>query len=77
MGFSNQIIQNGNTTLGWVTSGGDTTDHDVIVPKLDNGSSGIRISDVMLSLNPTRYDYNITVVGPEAVAWRAATSRIG
>jgi hypothetical protein len=71
MGTSNQVTQNGNTTVGWAVQGGSISNHDTIVIALDNaGGSGVKLSDLAVWLNPTRYSFSTTVVGPDAVAFR-------
>ena len=72
MASSNQVTQNGNTTQGWVLSGGSVSNHDVIVVQLDNTTpaTAVQISNIRLFINPNRYAFDITVVGPDAVAFR-------
>lgn len=72
MASSNQITQNGNTTQGWVLSGGAVSNHDVVVVQLDNTTpnTAVQISNIRLLINPNRYVFNISVLGPDAVAFR-------
>jgi hypothetical protein len=79
MGSSNQVTQNGNTSLVWVRRGGGLSNHDVIVPQVDNASnSGVRISDVTFFQVPEfTYSVRITVEGSDAVAFRVNNGAIG
>jgi hypothetical protein len=72
MASSNQITQNGNTTQGWVLSGGSVSNHDVVVVQLDNTTpnTAVQISDIRVLINPNRYAFSIRVLGPDAVAFR-------
>ncbi len=72
MGSSNQVTQNGNTTQNWVLSGGGVSNHDAIVVELDNTTpnTGVTISNIEGFISPNRYSFDITVVGPDAVAFR-------
>ena len=72
MASSNQVTQNGNTTLNWVLSGGGISNHEVVVVELDNTTpnTGVQISNTRVLINPNRYSFDITVVGPDAVAFR-------
>ena len=76
MASSNQVTQNGNTTQNWVLSGG--TNHDVIVVQLDNTTpnTAVQISNVRVLINPTRYSFDIKVMGPDAVAFRVNNAHI-
>lgn len=77
MGSSNQVTQNGNTTCGWTLTG-SVSNHDVIVLQLDNGGpggSGVTISNVVNRGNA--YDFAVTVVGSDAVSFRANFSAVG
>jgi hypothetical protein len=69
---SNQATQNGNTTQTWQISGGSTSNHDVLVVQLDNTtpSTAARISNVRVLINPNRYLFEISVIGPDAIAFR-------
>ncbi|GAA0708424.1 hypothetical protein [Dokdonella soli] len=71
MASSNQVTQNGNTTLNWVLSGG-ISNHEVVVVELDNTTpnTGVQISNVRGFISPNRYSFDITVAGPDAVAFR-------
>ena len=64
--------QNGNTTQTWVLSGGPVSSHDVIAVQLDNTTSNtaVTVSNVRVFINPNRYAFEVTVVGPDAVAFR-------
>jgi len=79
MGTSNQVTQNGNTSQTWVLSGGDVSNHDVIVVRLDNTTpdTSVEISHVRIGERVNQqggvdpiYSFDITVVGPGAVAFR-------
>ena len=72
MASSNQVTQNGNTTQNWVLSGGPVSNHDVIVVELDNTTpnTSVTLSNVNGFINPNRYSFNVTVNGPDAVAFR-------
>ena len=78
MGSTNQVTQNGNTTCGWTTWGGDISNHDVIVLQLDNpgpGGSGVMMSNLVN--RGSAYDFAVTVVGSDAVSFRANNSSVG
>jgi len=79
MGSSNQVTQNGNTTQNWVLSGGGISNHDVIVLQLDNTTpnTAVSISNIRTLINPNRYSFLVSVVGPDAVAFRANNAGIG
>jgi hypothetical protein len=72
MASSNQVTQNGNTTLNWVLSGGAVSNHDVVVVQLDNTTpnTAVRISNIRGLISPNRYSFDISVLGPDAVAFR-------
>jgi hypothetical protein len=72
MASSNQVTQNGNTTQNWVLSGSLVSNHDVVVVQLDNTTpnTAVRISNIRLFINPNRYSLDISVLGPDAVAFR-------
>jgi hypothetical protein len=77
MGCSTQVTQNGNTTLNWTISGGGggnaISNNDVMTLQLDNSgtaNTGVQISNIVGFINPNRYSMNVTVVGPDAVAFR-------
>lgn len=72
MASSNQVTQNGNTTQTWVLSGGAVSNHDVVVVQLDNTTpnTAVRISNIRVLINPNRYSFDISVIGPDAVAFR-------
>ncbi|NYF79111.1 hypothetical protein [Granulicella arctica] len=67
------LTQNGNTTLGWTVSGGGITNHEAFAVQLDstspNNSTGALISNVIVFINPTRYNVNITTEGPQAISY--------
>jgi hypothetical protein len=70
MASTNQVTQNGNTTQNWVLSG--ASNHAVLVVQLDNTTpnTAVRISDIRLFISPNRYSFDISVIGPAAVAFR-------
>jgi hypothetical protein len=78
MASSNQVTQNGNTMQNWVLSGGSVSNHDVVVLQLDNttANTSVTISNIRLFINPTRYSFDVTVIGPDAVAFRANNAGI-
>jgi len=78
MASSNQVTQNGNTTQNWVLSGGTVSNHDVLVVQLDNttANTAVQISNVRVLINPTRYSFDIKVMGPDAVAFRVNNAHI-
>jgi hypothetical protein len=65
-----QVTQNGNTTATWVISGGGLSTHDAVVVGPTSGSSGLRINSIIVRLNPTRYEVNLTVIGAAAASLR-------
>jgi hypothetical protein len=69
---TNQVTQNGNSTQNWVLSGGSVSNHDVLVVELDNTTpnTSVMLSNVHGFINPNRYSFNVTVSGPDAVAFR-------
>lgn len=69
---TDQVTQNGNTTLSWSISGGALTNHDAIVVKPTSGSSGLRINSITARISPNRYSVSLTVVGAVAMAFRFA-----
>ena len=71
MASSNQVTQNGNTTQNWTLTTGEN--NDVVVLQLDNtpGTTGVLISNIVLRINPGRYSFDVSVIGPDAVAFRA------
>jgi hypothetical protein len=72
MASSNQVTQNGNSTSNWILSGGSVSNHDVVVVQLDNTTpnTSVEISNIRLSISPNRYSFDVTVHGPDAVAFR-------
>ena len=74
MATSQQVTQNGNTSLVWTFSGGGMTNHEVVACQLNvtspNNTTGALISDVTVFINPTRYNCKITVEGPQAIAFQ-------
>jgi hypothetical protein len=68
---ANQVTQNGNSTKTWVTTGSALSTHDCVVVGLTSTTnSRIRIDRIERGVNPTSYRTTITVVGPDAVAFR-------
>lgn len=76
MGCSVEVTQNGNTTLNWIISGGGggnaVSNNDVVTLQLDNSTpnTGVQISNIVGFISPNRYSMDVTVVGPDAVAFR-------
>ena len=66
------ITQNGNTTRTWINSGGGITNREVFTFTLQStspaNSTGVMVSNVISFINPNRYQCNLTVEGPQAVA---------
>jgi hypothetical protein len=63
--------QNGNTTLPWtIGPHSSLSTADAIVVRPTSGNSGLRINDVTVRLNPTRYIVSLTVVGGGAMAFK-------
>ena len=68
---ANQVTQNGNTTVTWLTTGSALSAHDAVVVGLtSNTSSRIRLNWVEMGRTPTSYRTNVRVVGAAAVAFR-------
>ena len=68
---SQQITQNGNTTLTWTSTGSALSTHDCVVAGLtSNTNSRIKIDSIERGVNPTSYRTKITVIGANAVAFR-------
>jgi hypothetical protein len=65
------ITQAGNSTLTWINSGGNITNHEVFTFTLKathpNNNTGTRVSNVTTLINPNRYLCTLTVAGPQAV----------
>ena len=76
MSSSNQVTQNGNTTLNWVLSG--ISNHEVVVLELDNttANTSVTISNIRLFINPNRYSFDVSAIGPDAVAFRVNSTGI-
>lgn len=72
MASSNQVTQNGNSTQNWVLSGGPVSNHDVLAIELDNttANTSVTLSNLREFINPNRYSFDVTVNGPDAVAFR-------
>jgi hypothetical protein len=79
MGTSNLVTQQGDSTFTWSTTGGSLDTHDAIVPKLEDATtnSGIRFSDITLSIGPVKYTYTVTAVGPGVISFRTNNESIG
>jgi hypothetical protein len=73
---SNQVTQNGNTTVNWTATGSSLSTHDAIVVKPTSGSSGLRINSITARLSPTRYTVSVSVVGAGAMAFRLAAEQM-
>lgn len=73
---ANTVTQNGNTTVTWTTTGGSLSTHDEIVVGPVAGSSALKLGDVAVALNPTRYSAPVTVVGSGAVAFRFSGEQV-
>ena len=67
---TNQVSQNGNSTVTWTISGGALSTHDAVVPGPTSGSSGLRLENVTVRRDPTRYAARTTVVGAGAMSLR-------
>lgn len=70
MGITGQVTQAGNTTVGWTLSGGDLTRRSLIVQWHEGGNSGFKLDNIVSRINPNRYEFRTTVIGPEPVAFR-------
>ena len=72
--------QNGNTTLGWVLSGGNITNHEAFAVQLESTSptngTGALLSNVVVYINPTRYVVNITSEGPQAITYHINSNQV-
>lgn len=74
---ANQVTQNGNTTVTWITTGSALSTHDCVVVGLTSGTtSRIRIDSIERGVNPRSYRTRITVVGAQAVAFRHYAERM-
>ncbi|HEX6496603.1 MAG TPA: hypothetical protein VF018_14030 [Acidobacteriaceae bacterium] len=73
MATSQTVTQNGNTTQTWIFSGGGITNHEAVVTELEttgDPNTGLLISNIVGFIDPTRYEFDVTVKGPSAVAFR-------
>jgi hypothetical protein len=74
MATSQQVTQNGNTSLVWTVSGGGMTNHEVFACQLNttspNNNTGALINDVTVFINPIRYNCRVTVEGPQAIEFQ-------
>ena len=65
------ITQSGNTTLTWIASGGNITNHEVFAFTLQatnpTNGTGALISNVTVFIKPTRYACTLTTEGPQAI----------
>ena len=69
---SNQVTQNGNTTVTWTATGSALSTHDCIVVGLTSGTNScLRIEHIDRCVDPTRYRIRVRVVGAQAAAFRA------
>ena len=69
---SNQVTQNGNTTVTWTATGSALSTHDAIVVGLTSKTSScLRIESIDRCIDPTSYGIRVSVVDAEAVAFRA------
>ena len=66
---TNVVAQNGNSTALWTVSGGGISDHEAIVANSSAGNSGLRIENITVFRNPTRYDITMRVVGAGAMSF--------
>jgi len=73
---TNQVTQNGNTTVSWNVTGSALSTHDAIVVKPTSGGSGLRINSITARLGPTRYSVSVSVVGAGAMAFRLAAEQM-
>jgi hypothetical protein len=68
---ANQVTQNGNTTVTWLSTGSSLSTHDAVVVGLtSNSGSRIRLNWVEAGRNPVSYRTNVQVIGADAVALR-------
>ena len=68
---TNQVTQNGNTTVTWIATGSALSTHDCVVAGLTSGTNScIRIDSIERCVDPTSYRIRITVIGSQAVAFR-------
>ncbi|HEX6028806.1 MAG TPA: hypothetical protein VFY64_07190 [Nitrososphaeraceae archaeon] len=70
------VTQNGNTTAGWIITGGALTNHDAIVTKLEVGSSCVQILSIVQCIGPNRYTVTVRVIGAGAVTFRFAAEAL-
>jgi hypothetical protein len=70
------VTQNGNTTRIWTLSGSSVSNRLILAQVHESGNSGIKIGNITSRINPNRYEFTVTVVGPDAVAFRIAISNI-
>jgi hypothetical protein len=73
---TNQVTQNGNTTVSWTVTGSALSTHDAIVVKPTSGSSGLRINSITARIGPTQYTVSVSVVGAAAMAFRLAAEQM-
>ena len=67
---TNQVTQNGNTTLSWHITGSALSSADAIVVRPISGSSGMKVNSVTARVGPNNYDVSVSVVGPVAMAFK-------
>jgi hypothetical protein len=71
MGTFQNISQAGNTKLTWTLSGENITNHEAWAFTLENTSptngTGALISNVTVFIRPTRYNIDLSVMGPQAI----------
>jgi hypothetical protein len=74
------FTQNGNTTMGWQVWGGNITNHEAFAVQLDstspNNTTGATFSNLVVFVNPTRYDIDITTVGPQAITYHINSDQV-
>ncbi len=75
---TNQVTQNGNTTVNnWTITGGALSRHDAVVINLRSSNSGVRLNSVTVRLTPSlRYVCSVSVVGGEAAAFRFSAEQM-
>lgn len=68
--------QNGNTSSTSIYSGGNITNHEAWAVRIDSGSSGAIISNIISFINPTRYQITTTVVGAGAISFQLDSNQV-
>lgn len=74
---STQVTQNGNSVVNWsIGPHSSLSTHDAIVMRPDSGNSGLRIEQITVFRNPTRYSVTVRVVGGSAMAFRFSAEQM-